>query len=657
MTTVKNNTLLDVLLHESAQVRDDDRYLFVQFTTLVTVALSLIVAMAWLFSQTCARGYPGCAEAGTATTPVWINVGGTAYPSCPGSGLTAVPVWMYIGGPLLPIALVAYAVLISSISTLRSYYMRVLERQIHRITDQSDAGLPMPSWAHVQLEVTGQAHSAGLARVNWYFIYVVILLLVALCLYSALLKIPETRLRIFAVAFDTILLAIPFAIGAGNVASGARLWKSSLKRLRERLDRTDSNFPADPQHSPERSLISFLVLPRNQEELLKALFTPLCFVIGLILVPRPSVASWGEFGDRFWYFVGFYVIFEFVIYQARYLYNDVRDREMDCGPLPKRRFPCSEKDNIAALTAAFVSFLVRLAIAALLVGTVLPVDNFRWVWHSAFLILVFLIAVPYEFARSKCNRVGSRRLRAWTLITLAAVGPGYALRSVVGLWLAGLDNAVALLLAAAGASLFGSTFVALAWALESTRVDTSDLRAGKAHLVLFRGAVSRALPSHTRIAPSSKVLIGRQSPLAWWCATAVLATAVIAAFTLCVLRDKLQVVTSVVCLFHRCLTVEVLPVAVAAMVALTAVAVSTPVQATIVLTLLNLCGFPVVLHLAGVPWVPSFVAALLAALPLGVTCAFRRMSYTDLPQFADKIWAVVRQGVLLVYFWFIRARR
>ncbi len=40
--------LLNLLMHESAQARDDDRYMFAQFATIISAAVVLILAMAAL---------------------------------------------------------------------------------------------------------------------------------------------------------------------------------------------------------------------------------------------------------------------------------------------------------------------------------------------------------------------------------------------------------------------------------------------------------------------------------------------------------------------------------------------------------------------------------------------------------------------------------
>jgi hypothetical protein len=264
-----------------------------------------------------------------------------------------------------------------------------------------------------------------------------------------------------------------------NAYHGSYFWEEALAKLPGRLHRTDDRFPAKHERA-ERSLISFLILPRNQEELLKALFIPICFVLGRLLSPALPPLS----ASLLWRFIGFFFVFEFLLYQARYLMNDVWDRGVDSrSRLSKRRFPRSLKDNHVALKAAFVAFWFRLMIAALIVGCLLPAKDIVWAVVAS--ISVFIIALLYETARAKCNAVGARlcqpqrclnpramatlrrRTTFWALLVTGVVGLGYALRTVVGLWLAGVHHAETLIYAAIGASLFGSTFVALTWALEA----------------------------------------------------------------------------------------------------------------------------------------------------------------------------------------------
>jgi hypothetical protein len=246
MTNSDPNNLLALLLHESAQARDDDRYMSSQLAVVIGSAITLILGMAVFFYTTCPVG----------AAP------NTEY--CPHTTFIAIPIWLYVSALMPPIGLLGYAVTISTTMALRSYYMRVLERRIHELTNQLDTELPIPSWAHLQLEITGQAHAGLLARLNWYVIYIITMLTVlGACLYIAFFKIPDVRYRIFALIVDMLLIGIPLAAAALDTVSGAHLWHQARTALQTRLNRTREHFPFEQR--TERSLTSFLILPRNQK--------------------------------------------------------------------------------------------------------------------------------------------------------------------------------------------------------------------------------------------------------------------------------------------------------------------------------------------------------------------------------------------------------
>jgi hypothetical protein len=583
--------------------------MFAQFATIISAAVVLILAMTALFYQTC------------------LDV---SCPTDPNSKLTPVPLWVYVSAPILPTVLVAYGVLLATVQGLRSYYIRTIEVRIHQLTNQDHSNLPIPSWGHLQIDVTGNAHSRGFARLSWLLIDIIILLLIVACIYLAISKIAEIRHRVFALVVDMSLLVIPFATGVASSVRGARLWEQTRTTLPERLRRTNAQFPST-RVLTERSLASFLLLPRNQEELLKALFIPISFLIGWLLGGLPNPTA-----ETLWYLFGFLFTFEFLVYQARYLLNDVRDRRVDCsGSLSKRRFPCSRIDDPVALKAAFVSFVARLAFAVLLVGCIFPLENWRWAWHLGFLAGVLLIAVPYETARSKCvaaAKAGSKsRTKKWGVAVVGLVGLGYGLRSVVGLWLAGVEGTIALGLAAVAGSLLGSTFVALAWALESTRTGEDEL-ANKAHLVLFRSAVSKAAErlKLERFGPTDKVLVGRQSLTAPWCVTAILATVALVGFSLFLLHHSVSVVKS--------LWIG------GAVVMVAGLAVVTPVRLSWKLTICNLVGVGIVLHVLSVSVIQSIMAAVVSALALIMTCVHRGMCFEDMTECVSKVVTGCRNG-------------
>lgn len=623
MTVEILDPILGILVHESGQAREDDRIMHTILASLIAVAISLVIAMAALFANTCPKGH------------------------CPlGTDLTAVPIWVYIIAPMLPISLISYTILISSVGTVRSYYMRVIEHKICQLTKQNHDTLPVPSWAHIQLEVTSQTHSGWLARLNWNLVYGIVLIMLLGNVYLTVLKIPIEflRYRIFAIVFDGLLLLIPTITGILIIRRGTQLWNKTLASLPDQLNRTAKNFETNGNGS-ERTLFSFLLLPRNREDLVKTLFIPASFLIGILLSRGITQLN----SDRFWNFVCFFLIFEFLIYQARYLLNDIRDREIDCSEnLWKRRFPKSLVNDTVALNAALLSFLTRLLVAALLVVYVLPTQNSIWLWHVSFLTSIFLIAVPYESVRSKCNQAAKNDSRSstliWSLVLILLVGLGYGLRSVVGLWLAGVNDKLSLILLAVGASLFGIAFVSLTWALESTRAKCEELQVGKAHLVMFRHAVERATKSlNASLSSADKVLSHRQPLLAPWSVCAILSTSVLVTFVLYLLRERLEITQSCA-------------IAIAVIV-ITAVGSVMPVKKTRVLTGSSFLVLCIVLHLLSVPVIQNSIAVVIATLPIITTCYFRNSSYNDLLAFTDEIIKQIKDIFSPLYFWFTQKRK
>lgn len=472
--------------------------------------------------------------------------------------------------------------------------------------------------------------------------------------YLVLTRIPDHRLRFFALAFNGTLLTIPIWAAIQSATRGSSLWADALAGLRERVRRTDANFPPEQRGPEERALTSYLLLPRNQEELLKALFIPICLVIGRWLAPRIppwtwDLQNWDQSRSGFWHFLGFFLVFEFLIYQARYLLNDVHDRNIDCGKnLSKQRFPCSwvdgGKKEEFATRAAFLSFLARLAMAGLVVGCILPYKNSMVIWHGGFLLTVFLIALPYEAVRDRCDAAEPQARWAWTLVLVATVGLGYGLRSVVGLWLAGVNDKLALLLVALGAWLFGCTFVALTWALESTRAPMSVLQAEKAHLVFFRCAVVRvARRSRIAVGPTKPVLGGRQPLISPWGVPGVLATAVLFAFVLYLLRVHVSV--------SKCALIAL------GVIGIAGAAVVTRVKTASCLTGLNAIFVGVALACLSVGTGRSVIAALVTTLPLIVTCIFRTMRFEDLPGFTTKLGKIAGAVWKLSMSWFKKERK
>jgi hypothetical protein len=151
-------------------------------------------------------------------------------------------------------------------------------------------------------------------------------------------------------------------------------------------------------------------------------------------------------------------------------------------------------------------------------------------------------------------------------------------------------------------------------------------------------------------------LASRQSLLSPWSICAVLATTMLAAFALYLVRGYLDAVVFSMHLGGIRMSVSQLMLVAVAVAGVALVAVATRVSAAFGLTALSLVGVGIVLHHFSVPITQSVIAATITALPLIVTCCFRTMRFDDLPGFTDKIIKAGAVGVSSLYSWFKRAR-
>jgi hypothetical protein len=215
-----------------------------------------------------------------------------------------------------------------------------------------------------------------------------------------------------------------------------------------------------------RELIAYLAFPRP-EAWAKALIAPACFAL--------AATSTGRLGD--WKrFLVLWLVLEFLIYAARYQWNDVRGIDGDLrhaertarSRLPVGTTPGARRRSIrlSELTAA-----ARI-LMALLIGAVAGLT--RQVLVLA--VAVFVVAAAYEFLRAPGPGAPSR---ARVIAVWLVVGLGYVIRGGLGLSTAGLAwGSLAMVAGLVCVGSFGIMFVLLTWALEATSYCAADAGGG-----------------------------------------------------------------------------------------------------------------------------------------------------------------------------------
>ncbi len=369
--------------------------------------------------------------------------------------------------PLLPFSAIAYVVLIDSNMTMRSFYLRALEEELRtRLFANINLTVlngikPMSSQEFIVSIASGAR-----GRIAWRIAYAIIQGAILLVFGGATILIGYRAGGIYAFIMFVVYAPLGLILAIEGVTvgiAGRSAFGAELNRFRadnygsiRRLGSLQSS------RIDERKLPSYLLLPRPGD-LPKWAFIPASALLGLLLLNAFNNLS---SRDLFALLAG-WLAFEYLVYQARYQINDVRDAAQDLNH-PKRRLrmrlPVHEFGIRASVKATLAAVAVRLAaLGLILVSNPFNIRNEL----SMAAIAVFLITVPYEYLRTRepRNLTAARRLAISTWII---VGAGYAIRVCLGLSLAGIKSPSILTVFAVSGWLFGIMFVTMTWVLEAT---------------------------------------------------------------------------------------------------------------------------------------------------------------------------------------------
>lgn len=431
---------ISVLLAEYGELSEADRGTGSVFTALASVAVALVAAIIGFLSQSCAAG--GSVEC---TSPVSM--------------------WVYILIPLPALVVATYGVQVGAQSSMRSYYLRLIERELQRrlrMAVEIDGELvPLPSYSHISMALNSTRHGLSAFRGLWALVNLGLMVLLFGASALALAEVQPVALRALAAGIYIGLLLYVARAAALALANGHSAWLQALDALPYHLGRSLGR-RTDSGH---RTLLSYLVMPRPME-LIKALLTPAGFGLGAWFLGDPYPLQ-----DAFW----FWIVFEFVTYHGRYMLNDLRDQELDqLSPTKghRRRMPPTPRAPLATLLVMTLRGMVTLLVLTLWDNEVRV--GLGW-WAAA----VAVSTVIYEWIRDRTRSLYlaswpasalRRGEHAWLWALYAEVGVGYGLRVTAGVWLGSGGTASAGLLALTAATVWamGTMWVTMTWALEAT---------------------------------------------------------------------------------------------------------------------------------------------------------------------------------------------
>jgi hypothetical protein len=467
---------LEVLLIDYEAARDDDRSVTSTQAALFGAAVAITAFVAAAASETCQIDQPSTKA---------------AQENC-----LDVPDPLLGALPLGPLAMIAFLQVIGAVSTVRNYYLRGLEAELRRYAGgpltsigaptNREAIYPASYYELLTNLMSMRRGHLGFRLMNAVMLLAILVVFGGLAVFIAIHVDTGTRITMGIVYGAIGLLMLAQAMNA--TVGGRRLFQ---RVARQHADGTSSRLPRVPdQGSSERSLMSYLLLPRV-EECVKWLFMLISFVLGALAADGVDRATVVRAAVVF-------VAFEYLIYEARYQWNDVRGYKPDSEHperAVRRRLPVGattreRRRNVAASLGVAILRVLAAGGLALAFGSdvLVPV--------AVLAVLVFLVARVYESLRSRLEAKGAndRTVARYAIAVWTWVGVGYAIRGGAGLWLAGftLDSQV-LLLAIPMFVAYGTMFVTLTWVLEALshytrdadRLRASKELAGKHHLRLL----------------------------------------------------------------------------------------------------------------------------------------------------------------------------
>jgi hypothetical protein len=415
----------DALLADYIQAREDERSFSVSQGTLYTIALAVLSFLVAILTQLC--GGPD-----------------TLDTSCPPDGVLA-------GLPLLPSALLSLALVSGRHSIIRSFYLRLLEREIRAsITTAGESGTfstqsaalmppqaaqdpePLPILAASELQVVEATLSRGrrvsrllLALSGFVIVSSFLAITVAIALKVSLPWVLAMTLVYGTWAFIGIRAFIE------STLSGRELYHSTAKEARLRIarDRLDSGSDSK-RKTQNRSLMRYVLWPRP-DDVVKYIHFP-AGVLAAVLSGRTSMEQLT--GISLWSVVAYWLALEYFAYYARYQWNDVVGVHSDHDHPQRRskqRLPIGDGSPTAIKRSVAVS-LATAAVRMYLLVLLLTIPSLSlWPGLGFSALLVFLAALPYERLRSiKPKTATGKRAASWAIFWL--VGAGYAIRGGSG---------------------------------------------------------------------------------------------------------------------------------------------------------------------------------------------------------------------------------
>lgn len=444
---------LEALLIDYQIARDDDRNSSQMLLNFLGIGITLLALLAAFISRAC-------------SADSWDNL--QTFTQCD----TAIPRPLFAFIPLAVAALLGWVAINGVTATEQSYYLRELELQILELLgdDREARRMRLPSYTNMTARFLSQTRGPLAARFLVFTMYITVGFL---GLGIAAICILITQPFWFQVVASLVYLAVVAAIVRLTIIgsySSSGTWRMMGPDLDAELQRTrERRIAAGQKPASSRPLVTYLLLPRPPEILMKSVFVAGGLLFSAVVFGEPSSRPlWVDL------LLAIFIL-EYLVYQARYTLNDLAGAEGDAQHpgLAGGRFPT--RNGQLSPTDASIALLVSAGRVALAFGlTITLFDGQQRGVLLAAIIAVGVLSVVYDRLRDRERRrhlsadfAGLTRSSLGSSAVFILVGSGYAVRVCSGLAL-GATSAPWLFLVVAFVSFwaFGIMFVTMTWAVD-----------------------------------------------------------------------------------------------------------------------------------------------------------------------------------------------
>lgn len=434
---------LNVLLADYQEARNDERSYDAVVAAILAIAVPLVGGLATLLLARCAPGSQGC---------------------------TPTPNWILALLPAVPVVLLMYFSHIATLGAMRSFYLRAIERELRRSAGydlQLDATKTLRGASYFDLvhPLLSQRRGSMPHRLVWPVLYTA---LAAVGIGTTVVSIAQIDGNpLLSVSASVVYAAAGLLIGAIGWSAGA-----GGRRLFTRLaDEASGTIGLPLTRQPtDWSLLRYVALPRPSN-IFKSLFGVLVFVLFVL-------AGGGARFDNSAAAIVLIVCFELIVYQARYVRNDLRDRLVDSGhpfAVQRSRIPASLPPG--DLSVIKMSIIARFFLAAV-VAFQFASEGFgsHSIVFALMCVSAWLVAVVYDAVKDRVRRSSTGLDSPGHLFLFWLSGLGYGIRAVGAGLLAGSASGDVLSYTLAGvwAVSLGVLLVTMTWVIDASTMTSSD---------------------------------------------------------------------------------------------------------------------------------------------------------------------------------------